>query len=388
MKRVCMVRNSYYPWMKPNRRNAETLVSCGYEVDVICMRNTGQKNREVINGVKVYRFPLRHHRGGIFRYLFEYLVFFIAASLQLIWFSLKKRYDVIEVSGMPDFMVFTAFIPKLMGTVVVINLYDHVPESYMQFFKVNEKSLVIRFLRKIEGISVRWVDYCLGTQIITKQKIEAHGVSASKISVILNVPAEDYSTHSLKPHKDNNTFSVMTHGSLLEIYGVQTLISATPLLVNEIPNIKVKIMGSGEYEPKLKLLAQSLGMDKYVDFLGFKDPPVVPEYLSQADIGVVTIKVDKNPMLPNKLFEYLDLGIPTVSASIPAITTYFDQNAVMFYEPGNERDLARCIIELYKNPEKRKTLANSGKAAYEKYRWSAMKYEYLDIFNKLCNMRR
>jgi glycosyltransferase involved in cell wall biosynthesis len=55
----------------------------------------------------------------------------------------------------------------------------------------------------------------------------------------------------------------------------------------------------------------------------------------------------------------------------------------MFYEPGDEHDLARCVLELYKDPEKRATLAASGIAAYEKYRWKTMKNEYVKIFDRL-----
>ena len=68
MTSVCIVRENYYPFQRNLRRNAETLARHGYAVDVICQRAEGQKRREIINGVSVYRLPLKHHRGRIFQY--------------------------------------------------------------------------------------------------------------------------------------------------------------------------------------------------------------------------------------------------------------------------------------------------------------------------------
>ena len=57
----------------------------------------------------------------------------------------------------------------------------------------------------------------------------------------------------------------------------------------------------------------------------------------------------------------------------------------MFYEPDNEYDLARCILELYNSPEKRAVLAASGSAIYQKYRWPVMKNEYIKVYDTLLN---
>src|SRR4030067_3539447 len=106
MKRVCIVRINYYPDEPHLRRDAETLVEHGYDVDVICLRRKKQKSREVIRGVNVYRLPLERHRKGAFRFAFEYVSFFVMAFLCLTFLSLQSRYSVIQVINMPDSLVF------------------------------------------------------------------------------------------------------------------------------------------------------------------------------------------------------------------------------------------------------------------------------------------
>jgi glycosyltransferase involved in cell wall biosynthesis len=369
--------------MIPNRRNAETLMANGYEVDVLSLRKKGEKSREVIQGVRVYRLPLEHKRRSLLRYAFEYSAFFFLAFWTLTWLSLRRRYKVIEVSGMPDFLVFTAVIPKLMGAKVIFYLLDHTPEVFDEKYKLGPRHVVIRLLRMTEKVCAGWVDHVIVVNTLCKKLIEDIGIPGSKLSILLNVPDEDFCYHQPASSNDNGTFRLITHGSLLERYGVQTLIKALPELIDEIPHVKVKVVGDGEYRPQLEELARSLGVTKYIDFTGWIPQVEVPAYIAGADIGIVTITADKNPMLPNKLFDYLDIGKPTVTTAIPAIKAYFDDNSVMYYEPGNEHDLARCILELYRNPEKRAALAASGASAYQKYRWDVTKSDYLKVFDEL-----
>lgn len=383
MTRICIVRHKYYPRAVPTRRNAETLVSHGYEVDVVCLRGKGQKSREVVRGVTVHRLPVEHHRRGILRYALEYGAFFFLAFWKLTWLSLKRRYRVIEVNNMPDFLVFTTLFPKLMGTKVVFQVLDHTPLVFTEHFMTSPDHVVARLLRMVERTSARWADHVLGTQIFNKQILEKSGIPSSKISVVLNVPEENVFHHLSSLSTDNGNFRLITHGSLLERYGVQTLIKAVPLLTEEIPGLEVKVVGEGEYQPQLEKLAQSLGIANYIDFTGWVPFEEVPSHITQAHIGIVTILTEKNPMLPNKLFEYLASGKPVVVAATPIIKAYFDGDSVMFYEPDNEYDLARCILELYRNPEKRAALTASGAACYEKYRWNTMKYEYIKVFGQL-----
>jgi glycosyltransferase involved in cell wall biosynthesis len=380
---VAIVRYAPYPQHAHVRRDAETLTANGYEVDLICLREKGQPSRETINGVRVYRLPLRHHRRGIPRYIYEYFAFFLLTFFQLTWLSLQRKYRVVEVDTPPDFVVFAAIVPRMRGAKVILYLFDHVPQLIMEKINVSAHHWTVKIALFVEKMSVRWVNYVIGTQIINKQIVEKHGVPSSKISVVLNVPNDQIFNGRPAPSRNTEELSLITHGSLLEKYGVQSLVKAAPLLRKEIPLLKIKIVGTGEYRPNLERLSESLGVADCIEFTGFVPNPEIPKRITEADIGVVTIATTINPMLPNKLFEYLAMGIPVVTTSIPAITAYFDDKSVMYYEPENEQDLARCILELYRSPQRRQSLAETGWSKYQQYRWSTMKYEYLNVYKRL-----
>ena len=86
-RRHCMVVHAYYPEGETRvERQALALVAQGIEVDLICLKVPDQPEREVVEGVHVYRLPVRRYeRSHVFAQLLEYLSFFVVA---FIFFSL------------------------------------------------------------------------------------------------------------------------------------------------------------------------------------------------------------------------------------------------------------------------------------------------------------
>jgi glycosyltransferase involved in cell wall biosynthesis len=213
--------------------------------------------------------------------------------------------------------------------------------------------------------------------------LEKNGVPPAKISVVLNVPEEYLFPPPPLAADVNGHFRLMTHGRIVDRYGLYTLIKAVPLIAGKINGLEVEIVGDGEGLPRLKEMVESLAVGKYVRFTGWMNAEAIPEHILQADVCLVVIPAGANPAMPNKLFEYSAMGKPCVVTSIPSIKPYFDDNAVAYYRPGDESDLARCVIELYRDPAKRARLAASGAAVYQKYRWNNMQHEYLKAVGKV-----
>src|SRR5712692_10421181 len=165
-KRAAVVLFSYYPSDPRPRRAAEALVSEGMKVDLICLReaNTDPK-QETVGGVDVRRVPLRRRRGGVVGYLFQYATFLIAALGILAARSLTRRYDLVHVHNMPDILVLSALVPKLLGAKVILDLHDPMPELMMTIFHLDRKSGAVRMLRRLEKWSIRWADLVLTTNL-------------------------------------------------------------------------------------------------------------------------------------------------------------------------------------------------------------------------------
>ena len=243
---------------------------------------------------------------------------------------------------------------------------------------------MVKILRMVERASLSWAHHVIAPDgIAQKELLESRGVPSSKISIVLNAPDEGVFGQRYPSARDQGSFHLITHGSLIERYDVQTLIRAVPLLAVSIPELQVKVVGDGEYRPRLEELARSLGVEDRVRFTGMVSQEQVAALIAEAHVGVVVIPSGQNPTMPNKLFDYLALGKPIVVTSVPSIRAYLDDNSALFFDPHNEHDLARCVMELYRNPEKRAEMAAASSAIYHKYRWTTMKSEYLKVFEQL-----
>ena len=382
MKRVCIVRQKHWP-NKNVVRNAKALVSQGYEVDVFCLRKRGEKAREAIRGVNVHRLPLGFRRGNVLWYLFEYSAFFFLTSLILSWRSLRKRYQVIEVDTMPDFFVFITLIPRLLGTKVVLYMYENMPELFISTFKTGPNHIGARLLRFLERISAGYAHRVIVSDGIPYRRVlESRGIPGEKITVVLNVPDDAiFDPESVDATKNGEHFRLISVSTIVERYGVQTLIRAVPLLIEDIPELRVDIVGDGEYRSELEGLAHDLGVVEHIRFTGMVPLESIPPFIAEADVGVMPMLADLG--LPNKLFEYFALGKPSVASALPSLKLAFDESYVLFYEPDDEKDMARRILELYYSPEKRASMSSHAQAFYRNCNWQVMKHEYLKVYEEL-----
>ena len=114
--RHCMVVHAYYPLGETRvEREALALIEKGFEVDVICLKDEGELSFENVDGVDVYRLPVMRNKGGFIKQFGEYLNFFVRVLFKLISLHSKRKYQVIQVHNLPDFLVFSALYPKIRG---------------------------------------------------------------------------------------------------------------------------------------------------------------------------------------------------------------------------------------------------------------------------------
>jgi len=71
---------------------------------------------------------------------------------------LKNSYDIVQVHTMPDFLVFTTIVPKLLGAKIILDIHDLMPELYMAKFGGDYRNWIVRMIMWIERRSVAFAD--------------------------------------------------------------------------------------------------------------------------------------------------------------------------------------------------------------------------------------
>jgi glycosyltransferase involved in cell wall biosynthesis len=380
MKRVCIIRQNYFPEEAHVRKNVDALTAAGYAVDVVCLRETGERAREPYAEGTVHRLPLTRRRGGALRYAFEYAAFMAMASLLVSWLALRRRYRIVEVYNLPDTFVFAAIVPRLLGARVILYLFEVMPEHIADQFGLRPGGLPVKALRLLERWSVAFAHRAIVVGPYDRRVREERGVRPEKLALVMNVPEEGLFGPSSTP-EDGDAFRVVTHGSLLKRYGIQTLIEAVPHLRDRVPGLEVVIAGAGEYREELEALSKELGVESRVRFTGWLPIEEVPALIARCHVGVVPMLATW--MLPNKLFEYAAMERPIVASAVPSIQALFPEDSVLYFPPGDAEALAGRLAQLYDDPALRARLAANARDVLERHSWRKMREVYVRAHDDL-----
>lgn len=383
-----MVVLAFYPGAETRvRREAEALVDRGHEVDVICLRGRQQTPHDYCNGVHVHRVPVLLKKGGLMDIFLNYLHFFALASLELSRLHRHRRYDVVQVHNLPDFLVFSALIPKLQGVPIILDLHDLMPEFYAGRFANNGHSWLVRSVRWQEKFSCLFADRVITVSEHWREALIRRGVPASKCSVVMNV-ADDKIFQPMREGDRNGSddeFRLLYHGTIVYRYGLDLAIQAVDRVKHDIPNIHLTIIGTGDSVPDFENLTHNLGLERNVMIRNDIRPlEELTGIIQESDLGVVPYRNDvfTDGLLPTKLMEYLAMGLPCIAARTTAIERYFG-SAVELFEPGDAGDLARRITKLHNSPERRKELSQACKGFQARYNWASIGADYVSLVEKL-----
>ena len=383
MARFLMIAYTTYMHDGRVKRHAEALAERGDHVDVICLA-TGEK--PISNGVNVIGLPMARYRGASkSAYLRSYTRFFSMASKLAAKMSLKQRYDIVIVCTMPDAVIVCAILPKFLGSKVVLDVHDTMPELYRDKFGGARGAAGAKLLMLEERVSSWWADRVLAVHDLHRDRLQQAGVPAAKIHVVMNSP----DTRIFDLHKNGdappNQFTLICHGTVTQRLGLDLAITAVASLRYEIPQLRLTVIGDGDRLAESRTLVDRLGLGDRVSFMDLVPVEKLPALLVKADVGLVPYRPSSatHLMLPVKLLDYATLGIPVIAARLRTVEYYFGDGAVELFEPGNVSDLARAIRLLYNNPDLRDRLVEQARNALDALNWQNQRSEYYRAIDSL-----
>jgi len=381
---LCMVVHGPYPIGEPRvTRQARAALEAGYEVDVVATRRDGEPATEVVDGVRVVRLPVEHRRGGgIGQILREYVGFTVLAALRVARLSLRRRYTVVQVHNPPDFLIAAAVIPKLLGARIVFDVHDLSPDLFASRFEGRRGgALLDAALCRLERIAARIADAVVTVHEPYRQVLATRSAPAAKVTVVMNSLDE-----SLLPQaparRDRSDFRVFYHGTVTAWYGLELVVDAFASILPELPHARLEIQGEGDALGAVRDRAEALGISLQLTAPGSYLPQTEVLALAQeASVGVIpNLPTRLNQYaLSSKLFEYVALGIPVVSADLPTIRAHFDDSEIRYFRAGDAQSLAEALLDVARNPDQAAERVAAAKVRYEEYRWPRHAARYLAV---------
>ena len=366
------------------KRHAEALARRGDEVDVICLDKPGQ-----LNGVNVVGLNFARYRGSSrSSYIGSYVYFFARAALVAARMSIAKPYDVVIACTMPDAVVLCTVALRLMGTRVVLDVHDTMPELYRDKFGGRRGAFGARLLQIQERLSAACADRVLAVHDPHRTRLEQSGINSEKIRVVMNTP--DSRIFKFHPHGEQEpggTFTIACHGTVARRLGLDVAIKAIAILREKIPGLRLMVVGDGDYLEEVRALTASLGLDRQVSF----SPPVpieqLPTLLQRASIGLIPNYESSatDLMLPVKLLEYSTMGMPCIASRLRTIEYYFGPRSLRYFEPGNEASLAEAIEDLFYDPLLRTRLVDEARQVVRGIEWSRQQSEFYGAIDSILD---
>ncbi|OQX20368.1 MAG: hypothetical protein BWK75_04915 [Candidatus Altiarchaeales archaeon A3] len=200
----------------------------------------------------------------------------------------------------------------------------------------------------------------------------------AKKSTVIYAGIEVKDSMECQRDKLNQKDIIITYvGRLLYEKGVHDLIYSFLKIKEKQKNLKLLIVGAGDYEKTLKETK-----DKDIIFLGKKNGDEVMEILLNSDIFV-------NPSysegLPTSVLEAMSVGVPTIATDVGGtMEVVKDYETGFLIEPKNTKQLEERILELISNPQLREDIGRNARLyVKENFSWEKCVNEYIKIFNEI-----
>jgi glycosyltransferase involved in cell wall biosynthesis len=391
--RIGMVVFSHFPRDPRVLREAEALCRAGMDVDVICLRDRHEPPVQHFGQVTAYRIlPGTDKKENFPKYLWLTFIFGVAAFLKLLQLSLKSRYAAIQIHNMPDFLVFVGIIHKLRGRPIILDLHDLTPELFETKWYSRTLALMRPLVRFVEKISCWFADHLITTSFGFRNKLVARGITPEKITVVLNTADDKVFKPSPQQtwQKLENGARLLYHGTVARRFGLHVAIKAMFKLHEVAPATKLFIYGKYDpsYRRELEDMIGRLGLERHVILNGYLNREQLVKVIAATDMGVVPYLSDAfmDLALSTKIFEYVSMRVPVVAARIPSITSLFDEASISYFNPGDENDLAKEILELCDQPQLRKARVERAACVHEKIAWPIMAARYQNLIQSVAGV--
>lgn len=366
-------------------RYAETLAARGDEVEVFALRKEGKPEEELIAGVRVFRIQKRSFQEKKkASFLKGISLFFVRVAWLLTVRHLRKRYDLLHINSIPDFLVFVALVPKLMGARIILDIHDIMPELYASKFGVSEQSFGFRSMLFLERASSAFADHVIIANHIWRERLLSRSETAARCTVLLNYPDRTV-FHPIRREQSTNKFTILYPGTLNQHQGLDVAIRAFARIANRVPEAMFYIHGEGRTQDLLVQLVKELSLQDRVLFRPMLPARQIAPIMANADLAVVPKRKDSfgNEAFSTKILEFMSSNVPVIVSDTKIDKFYFNDSVVQFFKDGDEDDLAQKMLLIINDKALRRRMVDEASEFVRAFDWELNKSTYVDLVDSL-----
>ena len=390
--RIASITYDWYPFDIRVRRMAEAAVAGGHVMDVYCLRESDEPTHETCGSVCVERLPIRRGFGqSLGATVLGWIWFLVVSAFAVTRQHLRARYDIVIVHNMPDFLVFAAAIPKLLGARVILDVQDVSPELMSAKASGRKRAVLKRLAIWQERVSTAFADHVITVGWPFEQLLLQRGVQSARLTNILNsadprlFPREGDTLDIRRTPTQDSPYTLVYYGTLARRNGLDTAIRALHIALPNAPHLRLDIMGRGEELESLRALAAELDLQDHVRFSSPCPSEQIVQFALHGDAGIIPYRCDgfADLVLPTKAYELAWLRRPIIASATPAIQSMFRPQSISLCDAESPAAFAQAMVHLYANPDLRVQMVDSAAQDYDAFRWERMSERYLTLLDQL-----
>ncbi len=398
--RIGMIMDTPFPPDARVENEAITLVDNGYEVYLFHIDYEGRPAREEYEGVQIYRV-----KGSRFLYKMSALAYTVPYFRWSVQGEIRRfiQETGVDVLHIHDMVIAEAAFKanKVAGLPTVLDLHENRPEimqlyNHTNSWPGNRLINLNRWKTKQKELMNRAGQVILVSEEARKYAQRVDGIPLKKTVSVPNVVSLDRFDTGCRDEE----LEEITRGKCSLLYigdtslrrGTMTILEMCYLMQNHSIDLQVIFVGESSQDNHLKAFVKQRGLESVVQFEGWQKPEKLPAYINAADICLSPLL--RNPhhdtTYANKLFQYMACGKPVVASDCPAQAAVVNQEKCgVVFEAGNSAELAKVVVDLYKNPKQRKWMGKNGATAVrERWNWNVTGKNLLGVYEELSTAQK
>lgn len=296
---------------------------------------------------------------------------------------LKKDRSTIIHFHDPELLV-VGHLLKHKGYKVIYDVHEDVPRQILS------KDWIFKPLKSIfSNIIENYEDYCarkFDAVITVTQKIY-NRFPHQKTYLVQNYPIlDELDTGQAIPYLERPN-QILYAGDITRIRGIYEMVDAIDI-VNNKHNAQLVIGGRFSPSSILNDIEKRNGW-KFCNFKGWLSRPDLSAELNKSRAGLVLFHPERNHIdaQPNKLFEYMSVGLPIIASDFPLWREIIaGEHCGLLVNPMNPEEIANAISWILEHPTEAEKMGKRGqKAVQNKYNWQKEGETLVDLYEKLIS---
>ena len=339
------------------------LVSYDHQVDLLCSNYPDGKKTEFYDGIKVYRHGSRYN-------------FNLVAPFAMRKLIRSNNYNVVieDINKIP---FYSPLYQKLPTLVVIPHLFADTVFQEINFVLGSYIYLAEKPVSRVYSKNQYMV--ISGS---TAKEVEKKGIPRENIHVV--ECGIDKKVYRFDPEIAKFEIPTILYvGRIKKYKSIDTILKAMPKIREPVPDARLIIVGSGDYQQNLKNLASSLNLENAVSFKGFVPEAEKVMYLMRSHISIYP-SLKEGWGLTN--IEANACGTTVLASRVPGLVDSVDEGVSgLLFEHGNIDQFSELTVGLLKDHDHRKSLEMGGLRWAANFSWDKTAKATEEILKKVVS---